>query len=71
MNVSQAHLVSLAPDHRVTAIEQRGVAIMGMNRIQFQPGLSMLEFLKGYGFEAQCEHAFEAVRWPEGFRCPR
>jgi hypothetical protein len=47
------------------------VAIMAMNRIQFQPGLSMPEFLKGYGSEAQCEQALEAVRWPEGFRCPR
>lgn len=44
---------------------------MAMNRIQFQPGLSMPEFLKGYGTEAQCEHALETMRWPEGFRCPR
>ena len=44
---------------------------MAMNRIQFQPGLSMPEFLKDYGTEAQCEQALEAVRWPEGFRCPR
>lgn len=44
---------------------------MAMNRIQFQPGLSMPEFLKGYGTEAQCEQELEAVRWPEGFRCPR
>lgn len=44
---------------------------MAMNRIQFQPGLSMPEFLKDYGTEAQCEQALEAVRWPDGFRCPR
>jgi len=44
---------------------------MAMNRIQFQPGLSMPEFLKDYGTEAQCEQALEALRWPEGFRCPR
>ena len=44
---------------------------MAMHRIQFQPGLSMPEFLKDYGTEAQCEQALEAVRWPEGFRCPR
>lgn len=44
---------------------------MAMNRIQFQPGLSMPEFLKDYGTEAQCEQALEAVRWPTGFRCPR
>lgn len=56
---------------KVIAINQRGVAIMAMNRIQFQPGLSMPEFLKDYGTEAQCEQALEAARWPEGFRCPR
>ncbi len=44
---------------------------MAMNRIQFQPGLSMPEFLKDYGTEAQCEQALEAARWPEGFGCPR
>ena len=44
---------------------------MAMNRIQFQPGLSMPEFLKDYGTEIQCEQALEALRWPEGFRCPR
>lgn len=44
---------------------------MAMNRIQFQPGLSMPEFLKDYGSEAQCEQALEATRWPQGFCCPR
>lgn len=44
---------------------------MAMNRIQFQPGLSMLEFNKLYGTEALCEAALEKARWPNGFRCPR
>lgn len=44
---------------------------MAMNRIQFQQGLSMPEFLKDYGTEAQCEQSLEAVRWPNGFGCPR
>jgi transposase-like protein len=44
---------------------------MAMNRIQLQPGLSMPEFLRDYGTETQCEDALEAIRWPEGFRCPR
>jgi hypothetical protein len=55
----------------VIAIEQREMVVMAMNRIQFQPGLSMPEFLKDYGTETQCEQALEALRWPEGFRCPR
>ena len=44
---------------------------MAMNRIQFQPGLSLPDFLKAYGTELQCEQALAAVRWPDGFRCPR
>lgn len=43
---------------------------MAMNRVQFQPGLSMPEFLRQFGTEAQCEAALERVRWPQGFRCP-
>ena len=41
-----------------------------MNRIQFQPGLSLPAFLKRFGAETQCEAALERARWPEGFRCP-
>ena len=43
---------------------------MAMNRIQFQPGLSMPVFLERYGTESQCEAALEHARWPSGFRCP-
>lgn len=70
MNVSQAHLVSLSTC-KVITLNQHGVTIMAMNRIQFQPGLSMPEFLKDYGTELQCEQALATVRWPDGFRCPR
>ena len=70
MNVSQAHLVSLA-DRKVTPTGQLKGYEMAMNRIQFQPGLSMPDFLKDYGTEAQCEMALEVVRWPNGFCCPR
>ena len=70
MNVNQAHLASPST-YKVIALNQHEVAIMAMNRIQFQPGLSMPEFLKAYGTELQCEQAQETVRWPDGFRCPR
>lgn len=43
---------------------------MTMNRIQFQPGLSMPEFFKRYGTESRCEVALERARWPDGFCCP-
>lgn len=44
---------------------------MAMNRVQFQLGLSMSEFLAQYGTEAQCRRALEQARWPQGFRCPK
>jgi transposase-like protein len=44
---------------------------MAQNRIQFQPGMSMPEFIAQYGTEGQCEAALEQTRWPHGFRCPR
>jgi ribosomal protein L37AE/L43A len=43
---------------------------MAMNRVQFQPGLSMAEFLNRYGSEVKCEAALAAARWPQGFVCP-
>ena len=43
---------------------------MPMNRIQFQPGLSMREFLDLYGTEQKCQAALQAARWPAGFVCP-
>jgi len=43
---------------------------MPMNRVQFQPGLSIPEFMKRYGTQEQCEAALTRARWPEGFACP-
>jgi transposase-like protein len=43
---------------------------MGMNRVQFQKGLSMAEFLEHYGTEEKCHAALVASRWPQGFCCP-
>ena len=45
--------------------------IMAINRIQFQPGLSMTEFFQLYGNEKQCEEALEKSRWPDGYKCDR
>ena len=44
---------------------------MANQQIQFQPGMSIPEFLRCFGTEAQCAEALKAARWPEGFRCPR
>lgn len=44
---------------------------MTMNKIQFQAGLSMPEFQRQYGLDAQCEDAVFAARWPQGWVCPR
>jgi hypothetical protein len=44
---------------------------MAMNRIHFQPGLSMPALAQRFGTESQCAAALEAARWPNGFSCPR
>jgi transposase-like protein len=44
--------------------------VIPMNRLQFQPGLSLPAFLEQFGTETQCEAGLESARWPEGFRCP-
>ena len=43
---------------------------MGIDRVQFQKGLSMVEFMERYGQEEQCQAAVVAMRWPTGFVCP-
>ncbi len=43
---------------------------MSINLVQFQPGLSVVEFLQQYGTEAKCYRALYRTRWPKGFRCP-
>ena len=43
---------------------------MAMNKVQFQKGLSMAEFMERYGSVEQCEQALMAWRWPQGFACP-
>ena len=43
---------------------------MKMNRVQFKPGLSLPEFYRQLGAEAQCVEAREQAGWPKGFRCP-
>lgn len=44
---------------------------MAMNRIQFQQGLSLGNFLDLYGTESQCEAALEKSRWHNGFICSK
>jgi transposase-like protein len=43
---------------------------MSINLIQFQQGLSMVEFMHQYGTEAKAYRALYRWRWPQGFRCP-
>lgn len=43
---------------------------MAMNRVQFQAGLSMAEFMQQYGTEAKCYRSLYRSRWPHGFSCP-
>ncbi len=43
---------------------------MSINKIQFQPGLSLPDFFTQFGTEGQCKVALEQSRWPKGFICP-
>ncbi|SER48556.1 Transposase zinc-ribbon domain-containing protein [Nitrosomonas sp. Nm51] len=42
-----------------------------LNKIQFQAGMSLHEFLRQYGTEEQCEAALSVSRWPQGWNCSR
>lgn len=43
---------------------------MARNPIQFQKGLSLIDFLKDFGKIEQCWQALVDARWPDGFICP-
>jgi len=43
---------------------------MPKNKIQFQRGLSLHDFLASYGTDSQCREALFQFRWPQGFTCP-
>lgn len=45
--------------------------IMPKNKIQFQKGLSLPDFIAKYGTEQQCQEHLFRLRWPSGFVCPR
>ena len=44
---------------------------MARNPVQFQKGLSLAELNAWYGGEKQCHAALIAMRWPQGFMCPK
>jgi len=43
---------------------------MARNKVQFQRGLSDVEFERLYGTEEKCREALFSWRWPQGFACP-
>ncbi len=42
---------------------------MPKNKVQFQKGLSIPEFIDQYGTEEQCQQALFQARWPNGYQC--
>jgi hypothetical protein len=46
-----------------------GEAAVARNQVQFQKGLSTVEFQPLYGTEEQCRAALVRMRWPDGFLC--
>ena len=43
---------------------------MAKNKIQFQRGMSLPDFMDQYGTEEKCRAALFQLRWPNGFTCP-
>jgi len=41
------------------------------NKIQFQKGYSLTEFIADYGSEEMCQKALFQWRWPQGYVCPK
>jgi hypothetical protein len=39
------------------------------NKVKYQEGLSLSDFIQAYGTEEKCLAAMELARWSEGFRC--
>ena len=44
---------------------------MGINKIQFQIGLSLVEFLERFKTEGECRQYLRQQKWPQGFKCRR
>ena len=44
---------------------------MPQNRVQYQEGFSLSDFIEAFGTEEKCLAALENARWPNGFRCPQ
>lgn len=43
---------------------------MAKNKVQFQKGFSLVQFIEKYGTDKQCREALFHQRWPHGFICP-
>jgi len=39
------------------------------NKVQFQKGFSLMDFMKEYGTEEKCRKTLFQWRWPDGFHC--
>lgn len=44
---------------------------MASNKVQFQEGVSLPEFVERFGTEGKCEQMLFKVRWPNGFICEK
>lgn len=44
---------------------------MAKNKIQFQRGLSLPQFISQYGTDQQCYETLFHMRWPHGYQCPK
>lgn len=66
----QAHVVSHWPVKLYLKLAEEECE-MPQNRIQFQKGMSLDEFIDHYGTDLKCEQALESARWGRGYHCPK
>lgn len=44
---------------------------MAQNKVQYQRGVSLMEFIEDFGTVEKCEARVRAWRWADGFTCPK
>ena len=67
----EAQLLSYCGPYSCKWLKNREPEDMARNRIQFQKGYSLTQFMDEYGSEERCVEALFRWRWPNGVVCPR
>ena len=57
--------------HTLLEINISGGSVMKRNKVQFQKGFSLQDFIRQYGQEKQCQMVVFLAKWPRGWICPQ